>query len=425
MKSRTLIGASVFGIAAALAAGGAAAQGANISISCGAVGQELEICREGANAWAEQTGNTVTVVSTPNSSTERLALYQQLLAAGAADIDVFQIDVIWPGILAQHFIDLAEVMDGQQNEHFEAIVENNTIEGRLVAMPWFTDAGLLYYRQDLLEKHGASVPTTWEELTETARMIQDAERAEGDSDIWGFVFQGRAYEGLTCNALEWIDSFNGGTIVDADGQVTIDNPNAVAALQLASTWVGQITPEGVLNYAEEEARGVFQSGNAVFMRNWPYAWALANSDDSPVRGNVGVAALPRGGEDGKNTGTLGGWQLAVSRYSNNAEAAADLVRFLTSYDEQKRRAIEGAYNPTIAALYEDPEVLEANPFFGDLYDTFVNAVARPSRPTGESYNRVSSEFWNTVHNVLSGRAEPEASVAQLQSSLERMSRRGW
>lgn len=425
MKFRTLIGASVVGLTAALAAGGAQAQGASIAISCGAVGQELELCREGAEAWAEATGNSVTVVSTPNSSTERLALYQQLLAAGAADIDVFQIDVIWPGILGEHFIDLAPFMDGQQDEHFEAIVENNTIDGRLVAMPWFTDAGVLYYRQDLLDKHGASVPTTWQELTETAKMIQDAERAEGDDDIWGFVFQGRAYEGLTCNALEWIDAFNGGTIVDPEGEVTINNENAVEAIRLAGTWVGEIAPEGVLNYAEEEARGVFQSGNAVFMRNWPYAWSLANSDDSPVKGKVGVAALPKGGEDGKNTGTLGGWQLAVSRYSENPEAAADLVRFLTSYEEQKRRAIEGSYNPTIAALYDDEEVLAANPFFGDLYDTFVNAVARPSRPTGESYNRVSSEFWNAVHNVLSGSAEAEEAISGLESSLDRLSRRGW
>ncbi|WP_029030831.1 ABC transporter substrate-binding protein [Salinarimonas rosea] len=425
MHVRTLIGASALALTAALAAGGAQAQGASISISCGALGQELDICRDGAEAWAEATGNSVTVVSTPNSSTERLALYQQLLAAGAADIDVFQIDVIWPGILADHFIDLAPFMDGQQDEHFEAIVENNTIEGRLVAMPWFTDAGLLYYRSDLLEKHGFEVPTTWQEMTETARAIQEAERAEGNSQMWGFVFQGRAYEGLTCNALEWIDAFGGGSIVNAEGEVTIDNPNAVAALELASTWIGYIAPEGVLNYAEEEARGVFQSGNAVFMRNWPYAYPLANGADSPISGNVGVAALPKGGEEGKNTGTLGGWQLAVSRYSEEQEAAADLVRYLTSYEEQKRRAIVGAYNPTIAALYEDQEVLDAVPFFGDLYDTFVNAVARPSRPTGESYNRVSAEFWEASHNVLTGSETAEQALADLQSALERMSRRGW
>ncbi|MFN3613165.1 MAG: ABC transporter substrate-binding protein [Rubrimonas sp.] len=403
----------------------AKAQGVEISISCGAVGAELELCRQGAQAWAEATGNRVNIVSTPNSTTERLALYQQLLAAGARDIDVFQIDVIWPGILGAHFIDLAPFSDGAEDAHFPAIVENNTIDGELKAMPWYTDAGVLYYRADLLEKHGRDVPQTWEELTETAQAIMEAERAEGNSGMWGYVFQGRAYEGLTCNALEWIDSFNGGTVVDADGEITVNNPAAVQAVSMAAGWMRTITPEGVLNYAEEEARGVFQSGNAVFMRNWPYAWALANSDDSPVRGKVGVAALPRGGEDGKPTGTLGGWQLAVSRYSANPEAAADLVMFLTSPEEQKRRAIQGSYNPTIAALYEDEEVLEAVPFFGDLYETFTNAVARPSRVTGESYNRVSNAFWNAVHDALSGRRDAEAALAALEGELGSVRRRGW
>jgi trehalose/maltose transport system substrate-binding protein len=243
--------------------------------------------------------------------------------------------------------------------------------------------------------------------------------------MWGFVFQGKAYEGLTCDALEWIDSFGGGTIVAEDGTTTINNEKAAEAVNLASTWVGSIAPEGVLNYAEEEARGVFQSGNAVFMRNWPYAWALGNADDSPIKGQIGVSALPRGsGEDGKHTGTLGGWQLAVSRYSENPEIAADLVAYLTSYDEQKRRAIEGSYNPTIAALYQDPEVLEANPFFGELYDTFTNAVARPSRATGAKYNQVSSEFFNAVHAVLSGKTDAASSLGALESRLDRLSRGG-
>jgi trehalose/maltose transport system substrate-binding protein len=413
-------------LGAALGIAGPAAKAATISISCGAVGLELQLCQEGANAWAEQTGNQVEVVSTPNSATERLALYQQWLAAGSSDIDVYQIDVIWPGILANHLLGLNEYIDQETiDQHFPAIIENNTVDGRLVGMPWFTDAGILYYRQDLLEKHGKQPPTTWQELTQTAAEIQDAERAEGNDRMWGFVFQAKAYEGLTCDALEWIDSFGGGTIVADDGTITINNEQAAEAVDLASTWIGSIAPEGVLNYAEEESRGVFQSGNAVFMRNWPYAWALGNADDSPIKGQIGVSALPQGGDDGKHTGALGGWQLAVSKYSQNPEIAADLVAYLTSYDEQKRRAIEGSYNPTIAALYQDPEVLAASPFFGDLYETFTNAVARPSRVTGAKYNQVSSEFFNAVHAVLSGKTDAATSLAGLESRLEGLARRGW
>ena len=217
-----------------------------ISISCGAVGAELQLCQEGADAWAKNTGHEVKVISTPNSATERLALYQQLLAAGAPDIDVFQIDIIWPGILSSHFIDLKQHSNGAEGDHFPAIIENNTINDQLVAMPWFTDAGLLYYRKDLLEKHGEQPPTTWEAMAATAKKIQDAERADGNDKMWGFVWQGKAYEGLTCNALEWVTSHNGGTVVDNNGKITVNNEAAIAAVDKAGSWVKGISPGAII-----------------------------------------------------------------------------------------------------------------------------------------------------------------------------------
>jgi trehalose/maltose transport system substrate-binding protein len=286
-------------------------------------------------------------------------------------------------------------------------------------MPWFTDAGVLYYRKDLLEKYGKQPPATWQELTATARAVQRAERARGNRRMWGFVFQGRAYEGLTCNALEWIDSFGGGTIVDAAGEITVANPRAVRALALAGSWVGDIAPRGVLNYDEEAARGVFQTGNAVFMRNWPYAWALAQGDDSPVRGKVGVVPLPSGGPGGKPSGALGGWHLAVSRYSKHPAEAADLVAFLTSPAQQKKRAVEASYNPTIPALYADADVLAANPFFGELLPSLYGATARPSRIAGPHYNRLSSDVWRAAHDVLAGKPAAQR-VAQLERDLDRL-----
>ena len=141
--------------------------------------------------------------------------------------------------------------------------------------PWFADASLLFYRKDLLEKYGEQAPQTWAQLTATAQKIQDAERKAGNDKFWGYVWQGRAYEGLTCNALEWVASYNGGSIVEPDGKISINNPQAVKALAQAKPWVNTITPPGVLNYTEEESRGVFQAGNALFMRNWPYAWGLS------------------------------------------------------------------------------------------------------------------------------------------------------
>ncbi|MET0743775.1 MAG: ABC transporter substrate-binding protein [Microvirga sp.] len=410
---------------ALLAGLSAGANAVELSISCSALGQEYEICKQGVDAWAQQTGNTVKIVSTPNSATERLALYQQLLAANAPDIDVFQIDVVWSGILAPHFQDLTAKAAGVIDKSFPSMIETSKVQGKLVAMPWFADAGLLYYRKDLLEKYGKPVPQTWAELTETAKAVQDGERKAGRGDFWGFVFQARAYEGLTTNALEWISSNGGGTIVDAAGAITVENPKAAAALKMAAGWVGTITPEGALNYTEEESRGVFQAGNALFMRNWPYAWSLAQGPDSTIRDKVGIVPLPKGGADGRNAGTLGGQLLGVSRYSKNIDAATNLVMYLTGPEEQKRRAIKGSFNPTIPDLFKDPEIKAANPFIGDLLGVFTTAVARPAAVTGDNYNKVSTEFFNAVHVVLSKKAEPDQALSKLDRDLKRIKRSAW
>ncbi|HTE55411.1 MAG TPA: ABC transporter substrate-binding protein [Kofleriaceae bacterium] len=396
-----------------------------VAISCGSVGKDYETCKAGVEAWEKKTGNKVKLVTGPTSSTEQLALAQQLLAAGATDIDVFNVDVVWPGILGTFFLDLKEYSNGAEKEHFEAIVANNTVDGKLVAMPWFTDAGILYYRKDLLEKYKEKVPTTWEEMGATAKKIQDAERKAGQKDMWGYVFQGKAYEGLSCNALEWIASYGGGTVIDAEGKVTIDNPDAAAAIDLVASWVGTISPPGVLNYEEEESRGVFQSGKAVFMRNWPYAFELSQAADSPVKDKVGVVALPKGaGANARGAATLGGWNLAVSKFSKHPKEAADLALYLTGPEEQKRRAMDGGFHPTIASLYQDKEVLEKNPSFADLLDTFKNAVPRPATATKGKYNQASTEFWSAVHAVLSKQKKAKESFAELKGKLEQMSRGG-
>ncbi|WP_448208075.1 ABC transporter substrate-binding protein [Azospirillum sp. sgz302134] len=401
------------------------AAGATITLACSGLGIGFDLCRDGAQSWARRTGNEVRFVSPPKGAGEQLALYQQLLAAGSADIDVFQIDVVWPGILGAYFVDLRDrVGPDTVARHLPAMIDAATVKGRLVALPWFADVGLLYLRKDLLDKYGRPVPESWEELQDTAALIQKAERAAGNDRMWGFVWQGRAYEGLTVNALEWVASRNGGTIVDPDGTITIDNPRAAEALTIAKGWVGAISPPGVLNYMEEEARGVFQSGNAVFMRNWPYAWTLVNAPDSAVRGKVAVAPLPKGGPDGRHAATLGGQLLAVSKFSPHVAEAVDLARHLTNAAEQKRRAIHGGVNPTIPSLYEDPEVLAANPFLADLAKSVGNTVNRPAQATGMRYNQVSSEFFSNVHEVLTGRRGAKETLADLKDALVRVSRGG-
>ncbi|MDQ2694892.1 MAG: ABC transporter substrate-binding protein [Pseudomonadota bacterium] len=410
-------------MAAAVAMGAATVQGANLKVACGS-GPGFDHCKKIIDAWAKDNGHTVEPISTPNDSSAQLSLYQQILAAKSTDIDIYNIDVVWPGIVGHHMVDLKPAAGEVINDHFPAIIENNTVNGKLIAMPSITDAALLFYRKDLLEKYGESVPETWEQLTAIAEKVQKGEREAGNNSFWGFVWQGRAYEGLTCDALEWVASHNGGTIVEPDGTISINNPNAVQALTTARGWVDNVSPPGVLNYQEEEARGVFQAGNAMFMRNWPYAWSLSQGDDSPVKGKVGTAPLPKGGEGGRHAATLGGWQFSVSQYSPNQEAAIQLVLHLTGKEVQKDRAIVLSNLPTIVSLYDDPDILAANPFFAEMKPVLASAVARPSTVTGAKYNQVSSEFYNAVFAVLSGNKTAEQSLADLERSLNRLSRGG-
>jgi len=391
-----------------------------LTVLAGNVGQELELTKQAAQRYMDMHPNvTVNVVDTPDFVDDRLGVYLQLFEAQSPEGDVFQIDVIWPGDLAEHFVDLYEYGAADvAAEHFPAIIKNNTVDGKLIGIPWFTDAGMLYYRTDLLEKYGYDTPpANWQELQEMAQTIQDGERAEGNQDFWGFVWQGNAYEGLTCDALEWVDSNGGGDIVSADKVITINNPAAIQAVDQAAGWVGTISPPGVTGFGEEDARGVWQAGNAAFMRNWPYAYSLGQADDSAITGLFDVSPLPAGAS-GAGSATLGGWQLAVSKYSEHPEIAADLAMFMASYDEQKARAVEGSFNPTIMSLYQDADVLEANPFMGSLYDVFINAVARPSTATAPQYTPTSTLFFNAVHSVLTGDSDAETAFAELELDLE-------
>lgn len=390
-----------------------------INIATGSVGTEYERLLEQADRYmAANPDVKVVALDTPDLATDRLGLYMQFFEARSTELDVYMIDVIWPGDLAEHFVDLYKYgAKSAVKEHFPAIVENNTVGGKLVGMPWFTDAGLLFYRKDLLDKYGVGgAPGTWADLESAAKKIQTAERGS-NPDFWGFVWQGNAYEGLTCDAIEWVYSNGGGTIVSPDKAITINNKNAIEAIDTAAGWVGNISPKGVTGFGEEDARNMWQAGNAAFMRNWPYAYRLGNADDSAIKGKFDVAPLPFG-RSGHGAAALGGWQLGVSAYSLNPQKAADLVLWLTSADEQKYKAVKDSNNPTWMSLYKDPDIAKASPFMVKLYDVFVNAVARPSTATAPKYNATSVAFFKAVHNVLTGKVDGRTAFEELELELE-------
>ncbi len=421
MRMKSLMLGLLMGVSAV-----ATVQAADLQIVLGDTGTGLQFLQGQVERYmAANPEDKVTIVPMPSSTSDQFGQYKLWLAAGNTDIDVYTTDVIWAPQLADHLTDLTEATKDIIGGYFPAIVESQTANGKLVALPSFTDAPALYYRKDLLEKYGKSVPKTWDELAATAKEIQDGERAAGNKDMWGFVWQGNAYEGLTCDALEWVKSSGGGQIVEPDGSISINNEKAAAAIDRAKGWVGTISPEGVLAYGEEESRGVWQLGNAVFMRNWPYAYGLGNGADSAVKDKFDVTTLPVGAEGDAPAATLGGWNLAVSKYSPDQDAAIRLVKFLSSPEEQKLRAIEQTNLPTLVATYDDPDVAAKAPIIPLWKDVFLNAVPRPSGPTGLKYNEVSSLFWSAVHDTLSGNGTGAENLELLEAKLTELKGDAW
>jgi trehalose/maltose transport system substrate-binding protein len=420
MKMKLLATAAILG---AMTAGSGFA--AELSIAANSTGKNVDFLRARFIEFEAKTGHKVNLVTMPSSSSEQFGQYRLWLAAGNTDVDIYQTDVVWAPQLAEQFVDLTEATKDVAAEFFPSIVASQTVNGRLVALPMYTDAPALYYRKDLLEKYGKQPPKTWDELEATAKEIQEKERAAGQADFWGFVFQANAYEGLTCNALEWIKSSGGGQIVEPDGTISVNNEKAAAAIDRARGWIGTITPEGVLAYKEEESRGVWQTGNAAFMRNWPYAYALGNGDDSAIKGKFGVLPLPVAAPSDQPSSALGGWNLAVSKYSDEQEAAIELVKFLASTEVQKKRAVELSNLPTLSALYDDADIAASQPFMASWKPIFQNAVPRPSAVAKVKYNEVSSKFWSAVHNTLSGNGSAADNLELLEVELTELKGDAW
>ena len=350
LRSAVFVGTALAGLWAT------SAWAVNINFVSGAVGRDIEVLRELVKPWEAETGNTVTVVPMPSSTTDQFAQYRLWLAAGNADVDVYQTDVIWAPQLADSFVDLTA--GGHGGDRRALPVDRREPDRRRQA----GRHAALHRRAGALLPQGPARQARRQRAdhlggAEGDRPDGDGHRARrGAADLWGFVWQGNAYEGLTCNALEWIKSYGGGQIVEPDGTISVNNAQAVAALEMAGCWVGTISPPGVLSYTEEESRGVWQTGNAVFMRNWPYAYALGNGDDSPIKDKFDVTPLPAG----TGEGPLGGDARRLE--PRGVEVLAEPGRrdraglYLTSAEMQKARALMSGHLPTIQALYDDPEI---------------------------------------------------------------------
>ena len=367
--------------------------------------------------FTRETGIRVSLLPSPDSARQRLALWRELLGTGASGPDVYGIDVIWPGMLAEYFVDLKPYFANEVSLQFPAIAAGYTVDDKLVALAYRADIGLLYYRTDLLRQYGyREPPRTWDDLEIMAARIQAGERAKGKKEFWGFVWQGAADEGLTCNALEWQAAEGGGRIIEEDQAISVNNPQTIRAWQRAAHWIGYISPPGVVGYREWDSLNVWVAGDAAFMRHWPSAYVDSQAAGSPIRNKFDAAMLP-GGKSGR-VGTLGGWGLAVSRFSAHSHEALELVRYLTRRDVQVNRFRVLSQPPTLSELYNSPEVLESNPRFDVLSQAFrIGMVSRPSNVSGKKYQDVTDAYIQAVHSVLTGEKSAPEAAAALENEL--------
>ncbi len=327
------------------------------------------------------------------------------LTSKSPDPDVFLMDVAW----ISQFLEsnwLYEIRDVDTSNFFPVSLQAGLKNGKVYALPLFVDCGVLYYRKDLLDKYECPVPETWDQLLKCSLKVM---KEEGEN-FYGFLWQGAQYEGLVCTFLEF--SASAGGSLDQ-----LDSPQNLKALRFMRDLIHKYRvspPSTYTEMKEEEVRILFQSGRALFARNWPYAWALHNSEDSPVRGTVGVAPLP-GFRRGTGASCLGGWHLGISRFSDRKDDSLKLVKFLISEKIQKRIASLMGWNPARTDVYRD--LTKSMKHLSAVKRACLKAVQRPAEPY---YSQISEIIRLFVNGAISGRVDPSEALKKAENRIERL-----
>ncbi len=398
------------------------ARAQTLTFAVGGASTEFAFWEKLAREFTAETGIDVELLRQPMDTSLRRQNLVIALAARKRDPDVFLMDVAW---LAQFAASrwlapldpiLAKGGCADRNDFFPRILaEVDTFDGALVALPVYVDAGLLYYRRDLLREYGlGEPPRTWDELVRDAETVQKGERSRRPG-FFGFVWQGAQYEGLVCDFLEFAGK--GGGLAVAGGSVSVDTPANRKALRFMRDLIHRYRispPSTYTEMKEEQTRLYFQEGNALFERNWPYAWLLHEAKGSPVRGRVGVAPLPSF-TAGKGVSTLGGWHAGISRFSDAKAESEKLLCFLLSYGVQKELALRLGWNPGRRDVYRDPEVLARLPYFRTLRAVFEDARPRPVVPY---YTQLSAILQRHLNAALSGASSPGEALAAAQREMQ-------
>jgi multiple sugar transport system substrate-binding protein len=391
-----------------------------LTFAVGGAPAELDFWQVLVKDFQQRTGIKVTLLRQPTDTDLRRQGLVTSLKSRQSNPDVFLMDVAWVAqFAASDWLEpLDQYMDKTQLRKglfFEKVIDSSdTYAGKILALPVYVDGGLLYYRKDLLNEHGISEPPrTWQELVDYSVKIQNTQRT-ANPNFYGFVWQGAQYEGLVCNWLEVAGSNNGGIFIE-DETIKIRTEENIAAAQFMFDVIHtyKISPPNTYtDLKEEQVRIFFQQGNALFERNWPYAWSLHQSQDSPVKDKVAIAALPHF-PNGRSVSVLGGWHIGISRYSDARQQAFAFIEFVLSFDVQKRLALNLGWNPSRRDVYENKEVLAKLPYFSSLRQIFRDLRPRPSVPY---YTLISEILQHNLNGVLSGKltAADALTAAQAQ-----------
>ncbi|MBV9227980.1 MAG: ABC transporter substrate-binding protein [Chloroflexi bacterium] len=346
----------------------------------------------------------------PADTGQLLSILTTMLRARGSSIDVFPMDIIWPAEFGANgwTVPIDDKWPASDRANYlPGPLQGCTYNGKLWAAPYFTDAGLMYYRTDI----NKTAPNTWEDLMSMAKASSPSKAKTG------YLWQGAQYEGLVCDFVEVLYGY-GATVLDPNDpkKVTVNSPEGVQALTQMVSWVGGISPNAVTTYKEEDTRSAWQDGDAAFMRNWPYAYSLGNDPKtSKIAGKFDVHPMLYGGSGTVGSSCLGGWQLGINAFSKNPDAAWKLVQFMISPDTQKTLASELSLFATYKSVYTDPDVLAKAPFFSKMQPVLQSAKPRPVSPV---YPDISDAIQKHVHDALTKQVSPAAALTQLQSDLQ-------
>ena len=388
----------------------------SLSIWIGGSPQEVDFWQKVINDFNNETNSNLILVRQPTYTDQRKQSLIISLEGRQINPDLFLMDVVWISQFSQSgwleplnsYVDKTKF---DTTPFFNRVLNLvDKFDNKLYALPVFMDVALLYYRTDLIDKS----PETWNRLKNLSRKIQKRERIS-NKNFNGFVWEGAQYEGLVCSFLEFIAS-DGGAILQNDS-IKINSEQNKFALQFMQDLIHKykISPENTYTeMKEEEVRREFQKGNALFERNWTYAWKLHNSKDSNVKGKVGMTILPH--FDGhKSVSTLGGWHIGISKYSDRKEKAWQFIQYVTSYKVQKEMVLDIGWNPGRKDVYTDEELNRKLPNLKILEYVFDNTVARPTVPY---YSSISEVIQRNVNNCLANKISPKDALKEMEKEIK-------